>query len=78
MRQRGRERSRNVIDAPAESEAIHAAILKARDEGFAHYLQGMTNPYGEGTAAERITEVLTTLPSRERLLLKRADADGTI
>ncbi|HXS12585.1 MAG TPA: UDP-N-acetylglucosamine 2-epimerase [Acidobacteriaceae bacterium] len=78
MRQRGRERPRNVIDAPAEAEAIHAAILQARDEGFAHYLQGMTNPYGEGTAAERITEVLTTLPSSERLLLKRADADDTI
>jgi UDP-N-acetylglucosamine 2-epimerase len=37
---------------------------------FRASLAGMTNPYGNGHAAERIVEVLTTLPSRERLLLK--------
>jgi hypothetical protein len=30
----------------------------------------MTNPYGDGCAAERIVQVLTTLPVRDRLLLK--------
>jgi UDP-N-acetylglucosamine 2-epimerase len=32
----------------------------------------MTNPYGEGFAAERIVEVLTTSVLGEELLLKRA------
>lgn len=78
MRQKGRERPRNVIDAPAEVEGIHGAIRQALDERFVDSLRGMSNPYGEGTAAERITEVLTTLPSRDRLLLKRADPGETI
>jgi hypothetical protein len=30
----------------------------------------MTNPYGDGEAAERIVHVLATLPPRDRLLLK--------
>jgi UDP-N-acetylglucosamine 2-epimerase len=30
----------------------------------------MTNPYGDGHASERIVEVLTALPDRDRLLLK--------
>jgi hypothetical protein len=30
----------------------------------------MTNPYGDGHAAERIVRVLTTVPPRDRLLLK--------
>jgi UDP-N-acetylglucosamine 2-epimerase (non-hydrolysing)/GDP/UDP-N,N'-diacetylbacillosamine 2-epimerase (hydrolysing) len=32
----------------------------------------MTNPYGDGHAAERIVRVLTETPIDERLLIKRA------
>ena len=32
----------------------------------------MTNPYGDGHAAERIVEVLTTAPLGQKLLIKRA------
>lgn len=74
LRQGGRERPRNVLDAPADARAIGDALARARSREFAASLEGMTNPYGDGHAAERITEVLTTLPSRERLLIKRADA----
>ncbi len=36
----------------------------------------MTNPYGDGHAAERILEVLTSLPSRDRLLIKQSSGHG--
>lgn len=75
LRQKGRLRPRNVIDAPAEAEAIAQAVATARGEAFKRSLEGMSNPYGEGTASERITEVLTTLPPRDVLLMKRVEPE---
>jgi UDP-N-acetylglucosamine 2-epimerase (non-hydrolysing)/GDP/UDP-N,N'-diacetylbacillosamine 2-epimerase (hydrolysing) len=70
MRQQGRERAQNIIDTPAVAASILAAVRKADSSGFRNSLQGMTNPYGDGFAAERILKVLTNLPSRDELLLK--------
>jgi UDP-N-acetylglucosamine 2-epimerase (non-hydrolysing)/GDP/UDP-N,N'-diacetylbacillosamine 2-epimerase (hydrolysing) len=70
MRQQGRERARNVIDAPAETAAICAAIAKALMQEFRNSLRGMINPYGDGTAAETIARVLTTV-KLEGLLIKQ-------
>ncbi len=75
LRQKGRERPGNVIDAPADAEAIYEAIQQAGNATFARSLDGMVNPYGEGTASERIAQVLTSLPDRERLLMKRANVE---
>jgi UDP-N-acetylglucosamine 2-epimerase len=80
MRQQGRERARNVIDVPAETSAILAAIHRALSPEFREVLGGMTNPYGDGTAAKTIAHVLTTVPL-EGLLIKQpaalgADAEG--
>ena len=72
MRQQGRERARNVLDAEPETDAITAKILEAMSDAFRASLRGMTNPYGDGFAAERIVEVLTTTVLGEELLLKRA------
>jgi UDP-N-acetylglucosamine 2-epimerase (non-hydrolysing)/GDP/UDP-N,N'-diacetylbacillosamine 2-epimerase (hydrolysing) len=72
LRQKGRERPRNVIDAPADARSIAEAVAKALHAGFVESLDGMVNPYGEGTASERIVEVLTTLPHRNVLLMKHA------
>jgi UDP-hydrolysing UDP-N-acetyl-D-glucosamine 2-epimerase len=72
IRQQGRERARNILDATANVEAILAAAEKGRSEVFRKSLEGMTNPYGDGTAAEKITEVLTTVPLGASLLIKRA------
>lgn len=69
MRQQGRERARNVLDAPAEEAAIAAALRQALSADFRASLRGMRNPYGEGTAAETIARVLTTIPL-EGLLIK--------
>ncbi len=70
IRQQGRERARNVIDAPAETGAIDAAIHRALSPDFRKSLAGLTNPYGDGTAAETIALVLTTV-SLDSLLIKQ-------
>ncbi len=70
MRQQGRERARNTIDAPADSDSIRAALERALDPTFRASLAGMTNPYGDGTAATTIARVLATVPL-EGLLVKQ-------
>jgi UDP-hydrolysing UDP-N-acetyl-D-glucosamine 2-epimerase len=72
MRQQGRERAANVIDAAPNESAILAAVNRARSAGFRDSLQGMLNPYGDGTASQKIVEVLTTVPLGESLLIKKA------
>ncbi len=72
IRQQGRERARNILDAPANGEAILNAASTARSDAFRQSLEGMANPYGDGTAAEKICEVLTTAPLGRKLLIKRA------
>jgi UDP-N-acetylglucosamine 2-epimerase (non-hydrolysing)/GDP/UDP-N,N'-diacetylbacillosamine 2-epimerase (hydrolysing) len=73
MRQKGRERARNVIDAAPVAEEIVAAVERARGEEFRRSLVGMANPYGDGHAAERIVEVLTSVALGPELLIKRAN-----
>lgn len=73
MRQQGRERARNVIDAPPETAAIRGAIERALSAGFRKSLAGMVNPYGDGTAATTIAHVLATVPL-EGLLIKHPAA----
>jgi UDP-hydrolysing UDP-N-acetyl-D-glucosamine 2-epimerase len=70
MRQQGRERARNVVDAPAEGDAIRAAVERVLSPGFRKSLTGMSNPYGDGTAAVTIARILTTA-SLDRLLIKQ-------
>ncbi len=70
IRQQGRERARNVIDAPAETSAILSAITQALTPEFRDSLRGMTNPYGDGSAAVTIARVLTTVPL-DGLLMKQ-------
>jgi UDP-N-acetylglucosamine 2-epimerase (non-hydrolysing)/GDP/UDP-N,N'-diacetylbacillosamine 2-epimerase (hydrolysing) len=72
LRQQGRERARNVLDAPAEPEAIVAAVARAARPEFRRSLAGMANPYGDGRAAERIRDALVRVRLGERLLHKRA------
>jgi UDP-N-acetylglucosamine 2-epimerase (non-hydrolysing)/GDP/UDP-N,N'-diacetylbacillosamine 2-epimerase (hydrolysing) len=81
MRQQGRERASNVIDVPAETSAILAAIHQALSPEFRASLTGVTNPYGDGTAAKTIARILTTVPL-DNLLIKQptppsADAEDT-
>ena len=71
MRQQGRERARNVLDAPANKESVLQAMETARTEQYRRSLKGMANPYGDGRASEKIVQVLTTVPLTRDLLIKR-------
>jgi UDP-hydrolysing UDP-N-acetyl-D-glucosamine 2-epimerase len=71
LRQHGREQACNVLNAPADSKMIGRQIQRARSEEFRMSLKGMVNPYGDGHASERITEVLATVPL-DNLLRKRS------
>ncbi len=72
IRQRGRERGRNVLDAEPIVDSILDRIRIARSETFRRSLQRMENPYGDGRAAGRIVAVLASVPLGEELLIKRA------
>ena len=72
LRQRGRERAANIIDAPADAEAILAAIARARDPAFRAGLDGLVNPYGDGRAGAAIAAELARVELGPRLLMKRA------
>jgi UDP-hydrolysing UDP-N-acetyl-D-glucosamine 2-epimerase len=72
LRQQGRERPRNVIDAAADPRAILDAVKQARGEPFRRSLASLENPYGDGHASERILAVLSTVPLGPDLLMKRA------
>jgi UDP-hydrolysing UDP-N-acetyl-D-glucosamine 2-epimerase len=74
FRQKGRERARNVLDAEPETNAILARIGEGMSDDFRASLAGMTNPYGDGHAAEKIVQVLTSTPLSEGLLVKHAPA----
>jgi UDP-hydrolysing UDP-N-acetyl-D-glucosamine 2-epimerase len=76
IRQQGRERGRNVLDAEPDAASILDRIQTARSEEFRQTLKGMANLYGDGCASQRIVRVLTSLPLGEELLIKRARAIG--
>jgi UDP-hydrolysing UDP-N-acetyl-D-glucosamine 2-epimerase len=71
LRQQGRERARNILDAAPDADSILRAVRTAKSEGFRRSLEGMTNPYGDGVASQKIVEVLTTVPLGQDLLMKR-------
>ncbi len=71
LRQFGRERGPNILDAEPNTTSILEKLATARSTAFRDSLRGMTNPYGDGHAAERIVQVLTSIPLGG-LLRKRA------
>lgn len=71
MRQQGRERARNILDAAPDKAEILAKVALARSADFKVSLQGMQNPYGDGHASEKIVSVLTSVPLGEHLLVKK-------
>jgi UDP-N-acetylglucosamine 2-epimerase (non-hydrolysing)/GDP/UDP-N,N'-diacetylbacillosamine 2-epimerase (hydrolysing) len=70
LRQEGRERARNILDCPPNTSSIVEKVRVARSEEFRRSLEGMTNPYGDGHASEKILSVLTTVPLTPELLIK--------
>ncbi len=72
LRQQGRERPLNVLDAAPSATSILEKVEEAKSAAFAQRIRGMINPYGNGHASELIVQVLTTLPSRDKLLMKQS------
>lgn len=72
QRQQGRERADNIIDAPADTQAIIQAMQQALSPEFRASLEGMSNPYGDGTASQYIARVLRETPLDQRLFMKQA------
>jgi len=70
MRQQQRERGKNALDAGIARDAIVAAIRVAQSPEFRDSLRGMSNSYGDGTASEKIAEVLTSVALGQELLVK--------
>jgi len=71
LRQQGRERARNILDAAADPTSILDAVRRAKSLEFKKSLAGMANPYGDGHASKTIIEVLTSAPLGVELLMKR-------
>jgi UDP-N-acetylglucosamine 2-epimerase len=70
IRQRGREHAANVLDVPADRQAIAKAIRKAESPWFRQSIKRLVNPYGDGKASPAIVKVLTETPLGSRLLFK--------
>lgn len=71
LRQGGRDRAPNVIDVDVDRRAIAAGIDRALSPAFRDSLRGLTNPYGDGHASERIVAVLEHVALNAALLVKR-------
>ena len=70
IRQNGRERGRNVLDCAADRAEIKNAVASALSSTFRASLDGLKNPYGDGHAAERIADILSSADLSESLLAK--------
>jgi GDP/UDP-N,N'-diacetylbacillosamine 2-epimerase (hydrolysing) len=72
IRQEGRQRLDNVIDAVSDKEKIIEAINTALyDKAFKQKVDECVNPYGNGKAGLRIAEVLAGLEINQKLLQKQ-------
>lgn len=78
IRQQGRERAGNILDVAADADAILAGLARALDPGFRRDLRGMSNPYGDGTAAAAIAAVLAEVPLERILIKEPAFAHGEV
>ncbi len=76
IRQQGRERARNILDVPADTAAITAALMHAVTPAFRKKLSGMINPYGNGNAAKTIARVLAAVPLTNLLIKQPTPVRG--
>lgn len=77
-RQTGRVRPINVVHCDEDVASIVSAIRHATSPQFKAGLAGMSNPYGDGRASERIVERLASLDCGPGLTKKRFHDAATI
>jgi GDP/UDP-N,N'-diacetylbacillosamine 2-epimerase (hydrolysing) len=72
IRQQGRERGDNVIDVAHNKAEIISAVRKSLEmKNKPNLYNKNANPYGDGSASEKIVEVLDTLELSPRLIQKK-------
>ncbi|TSC91526.1 MAG: UDP-N-acetylglucosamine 2-epimerase [Parcubacteria group bacterium Licking1014_17] len=71
IRQKGRERSSNVIDVPHDRRKIVTAIRKCIfDKTYLRKVKNCRNPYGKGGTGEKIARILSNFSLTPNLLKK--------
>ena len=71
-RQKGRLCAANIVHAQATVDSIENALRTIDRDSFRQSLETMDNPYGDGTASERIADLIEQAPDRDTLLQKKA------
>lgn len=74
-RQRGRVRARNVIDVGYSRDEIARGIQRAFAPDFRAGLRNLDNPYGSGTAAEKIVDHLKMVNLDDPCLITKRFCD---
>jgi UDP-hydrolysing UDP-N-acetyl-D-glucosamine 2-epimerase len=74
-RQGGRFKAENIIDTDCEFENIKKSIEKALSDDFKKSLENMENPYGDGTASDKIAARLEAFDFKDRSLIKKGFYD---
>lgn len=69
-RQKGRERSGNVVDVTTASEDIEKGLNQVLSESFRQSVSKVSNVYGDGKASERIVKIIKNLIIDETILNK--------
>jgi len=70
-RQKGRLRHESVIDTDYSSKSITEGIEKAMDSDFRKSLRNMESLFGDGSAAKKIVDVLSSIKIDGQLLRKK-------
>lgn len=71
-RQKGRIRSKNIIDVETfDKKLIINAIKKTQSKEFQNSFKGIKNPYGSGNSSKKILNVLSDMIGKSDLLTKR-------
>ena len=71
QRQLSRVSGGNTICAPFDKKIIARELKRACSTSFRKNCAGIVNPYGDGRAAEKITQVLKSVPLGEKLFTKK-------
>ncbi|REJ27594.1 MAG: UDP-N-acetylglucosamine 2-epimerase (hydrolyzing) [Caldibacillus debilis] len=69
-RQKGRERSGNVVDVTTAAEDIEKGLNQVLSESFRQNVSKVSNVYGDGKASERIVKIIKNLIIDETILNK--------
>jgi UDP-N-acetylglucosamine 2-epimerase (non-hydrolysing)/GDP/UDP-N,N'-diacetylbacillosamine 2-epimerase (hydrolysing) len=71
-RQNGRLRAKNVIDVDHDTSKIKKAIdYCLNNNDFKKSLSNLKNPYGDGTAAKKIVDILENVKINKELIQKK-------